>query len=264
MIRLIVSVERVKRRQDEVAGLCGGERGADRLFVAHLADQDHVGVLAQDALHRLGEALRVGADLALVDDRELVPVEVLDRVLHRHDVTRPGRVDVVDHRRERRRLARAGRPREQNDPAGLLGQPAHDLGEAEVIDRPDLEGDRPQRDRDGAALAEGVDTEARDAFELVGEVGLAVLLELGELLGARDLLQRTLGLRRAEGVGALKRPEVAVDARNRRRVSLDVEVGSLPLDDVRERLIDVETHPSPYRAWAGSARSAKLGCYGGC
>ena len=34
----------------------------------------------------------------------------------------PGRVDVVDHRRQRRRLARAGGPGEQDDPALLLGQ----------------------------------------------------------------------------------------------------------------------------------------------
>ena len=35
------------------------ERGADGLLVAHLPDQDHVGVLAQDAAHRLREALGV-------------------------------------------------------------------------------------------------------------------------------------------------------------------------------------------------------------
>ena len=37
-------------------------------------------------LQRGGEALGVGPDLALVDDRLLVPVDELDRVLDRHDV----------------------------------------------------------------------------------------------------------------------------------------------------------------------------------
>ena len=56
------------------------------LEVAHLADQHDVGILAQDVLERVLEALGVGADLALVDDAVLVRVQVLDRILDRHDV----------------------------------------------------------------------------------------------------------------------------------------------------------------------------------
>ena len=41
------------------------------VLVAHLADQDHVRVLAQDAAQRAGERGGVLADLALVDDRVL-------------------------------------------------------------------------------------------------------------------------------------------------------------------------------------------------
>ena len=40
----------VERGEDEVAGLGRGQRRADRLHVAHLADEDHVGVLAQRGL----------------------------------------------------------------------------------------------------------------------------------------------------------------------------------------------------------------------
>ena len=76
----------MQRREDEVAGLGRGERGRDRLEVAHLAEEDHVGVLAQRAAQRLREAGRVAADLALVDDAALVVVEELDRVLDRDDV----------------------------------------------------------------------------------------------------------------------------------------------------------------------------------
>ena len=83
-------VEGVDGGEDEVAGLGRGERGAHRLLVAHLADQDHVGVLAQDAAHRPAEALGVGADFALVDDRAFVFVQVLDRVLEGDDVVAPG------------------------------------------------------------------------------------------------------------------------------------------------------------------------------
>ena len=63
------------------------------------------------AFRASGEGLRVGADLALVDDALLVAVEELDRVLDRHDVLLARLVDLVDHRRQRGRLARAGRAR---------------------------------------------------------------------------------------------------------------------------------------------------------
>ena len=79
-------VLRVQGGEHEVAGLGRGQRGRDRLQVAHLADEDHVGVLAQGGLQRGREALRVGAQLALVDEALLVAVEELDRVLDGHDV----------------------------------------------------------------------------------------------------------------------------------------------------------------------------------
>ena len=88
MMRLIVSVASTvwTVEKHEVAGLGGGQRGVDRLLVAHLADQDHVRVLAQDAAQRALERRGVLADLALVDERALVAVQELDRVLDRDDV----------------------------------------------------------------------------------------------------------------------------------------------------------------------------------
>jgi hypothetical protein len=48
-------VERVQRREHEVAGLGGEQRRLDRLEVAHFADEDDVGILAQRAAQRLRE-----------------------------------------------------------------------------------------------------------------------------------------------------------------------------------------------------------------
>ncbi len=48
-------VERVQRREHQVAGLGGEQRRLDRLEVAHLADEDDVGILAQRAAQRLRE-----------------------------------------------------------------------------------------------------------------------------------------------------------------------------------------------------------------
>ena len=82
----------MERGEDRVAGLRRGQRGHDRLEVAHLAEEDHVGVLAQRAAESLGEADRVRAELALVDDALLVLVQELDRVLDRDDVVGPLRL----------------------------------------------------------------------------------------------------------------------------------------------------------------------------
>ena len=46
----------VQRGEDEVAGLGDGERGRDGLDVAHLADEDDVGVLAEDRPQRRGRS----------------------------------------------------------------------------------------------------------------------------------------------------------------------------------------------------------------
>ena len=59
----------VQGREDEVTGLGGGQRDRDRLEVAHLADQDDVGVLPQHVLEGVREGVRVLAHLALVDQR---------------------------------------------------------------------------------------------------------------------------------------------------------------------------------------------------
>ena len=61
-------VDRVHRREHEVPGLGRLQRRLGRLAVAQLADQDHVGVLAERAAERLVERGGVEPDLALVDD----------------------------------------------------------------------------------------------------------------------------------------------------------------------------------------------------
>ena len=110
-------VERVQRREHQVAGLGGVQRRLDRFHVAHFADEDDVGVLAQGAAQRVGERSRVDADLALVDDALVVAVQVFDRVLDGDDVRGAVGVDVVDHRRERRGLAAAGRAGDEHEAA---------------------------------------------------------------------------------------------------------------------------------------------------
>ena len=74
---------------------------------------------------------------ALIDDRVVVPVQILDRILDRHDVRGARGVDVVDHRGERGALAAAGRAGDQHEPALFLGNALEDRRKAELVDRLD-------------------------------------------------------------------------------------------------------------------------------
>ena len=118
-------VDRVQRREDEVAGLGRLQRGLRGLGVAELADQDHVRVLAERAPQRLRRSSAVSSPTSRwLTMQPWSRVQDLDRVLDRDDVLPARAVDVVDHRRERRRLARAGRAGDEHEPAVLLGEPA--------------------------------------------------------------------------------------------------------------------------------------------
>ncbi len=91
-------IDRVQGGEHQVPGLGGRQGRLDGFVVAHLADQDHVRILAQGRFQGGLEALGVGADLALVDDAFLVAMQKLDRVLDGDDMRLAVGVDVVDHR----------------------------------------------------------------------------------------------------------------------------------------------------------------------
>ena len=165
MIRSTVpgALWRVQRAEHEVAGLGGGQRGADRLEVAHLADEDHVRVLAERGAEGLAEAGGVHPDLALVDDAALVAVDELDRVLDREDVVGAVAVDLVDHRGERRRLTGAGRAGDEDEAARLHRELGERGRQAELLQRLELLRDHPEGGAERLALEVDVDAEAGQA-----------------------------------------------------------------------------------------------------
>ena len=106
-----------------------------------------------------------------------MPVQELDRVLDRHDVLLARSVDLVEHRRERRGLARAGGARDEDEAAWLAREVVDGSGQTELVDRGELERDQAKRGPDRAALEIGIDAEARVPGDRVGEVELPVCLE---------------------------------------------------------------------------------------
>jgi hypothetical protein len=236
------AVDWVQGGEDEVSGLGRGQRRGDRLQVAHLADQDHVGVLAQGGAQAEREVGRVGADLALVDDRAFVLVQELDRVLDREDVVLVLAVDHVDHRRQGRALARAGRAGDEDEAARFGAELAQHLRHAERVERGDVLRHEAEGGADRAALEEAVDTEAGDAGDRVGEVELFAGLEAFALVVVEDAVDDLAGLLPGQHREALHRLDLALVADRRREAGGQVHIGGLGLDHAAENLREVEVH----------------------
>ena len=181
-------------------------------------------------------------ELALVDDAVLVRVHELDRVLDGEDVLVARLVDLVDHRGERRRLARAGRAGDEHQAARLAGELADDRRQAELLDRHRLGRDQTEGGADRAALEEGVDAEAALARHRVGEVELMVGLQALALGVVEDRVDDLARVGRRQLREALDRRERAAHAQHRRNARGDVEVGRVALDDCGEDVSEVEVH----------------------
>src|SRR5882724_2954285 len=215
---------RMQRSEDEVTGLRSGERGRDRLEVAHLAHEDHVGVLAESGTQSLAEARCIGPDLALVDDAAFVAVQKLDRVLDREDVLRAVPVDLVDDGGERRRLTGAGRAGDEDEATWLLGQLVQGRRDAELLQGLDLGGDKPKSRPDRLPLEIDVDTEARQAGNRVREIELPLDLEILLLLAREDAVEQLLRPLRREGVVIAHALDFSTHANDRRRSDGHMEV----------------------------------------
>ena len=113
----------------------GAKGHAGGVFIADLADQDDVGVLAHQGADPVGEIQpRRFIDRDLPDQRG----RVFDRVFEGHDIDRLG-IEVMQDGIERGGLAAAGRPADQDDPLGPRQHPVkalkRGLGQAQPVQR---------------------------------------------------------------------------------------------------------------------------------
>jgi len=128
-----------------------------------------------------------------------VGVEELDRVLDRDDVEGLLAVDLVDHRRERRRLPRTGRARDEDEAAGPVAESLDDGRDPELLEAEDLVRDLAEDRADGSPLEEDVAAEAGQALHAEREVELEVLLEPVLLDVRQDRVAELLRLRDGQG-----------------------------------------------------------------
>ena len=169
-------------------------------------------------------------------------MEDLDWILDRDDVLVARPVDVVDHGRERRRLAGARRARDEHQAPVLIREPFHAGRHAELVEAWNLARNHAERERDGAALPERIDAEAGQPFDRVGDVEVTGLVERAEALGreARDRLERGEQVGLAQRGRAVDRADAAVAPEHGRLLQLQVDVARAELDGVPKE--DVQVH----------------------
>ncbi len=162
-------IDRVQRRQHQVAGQRGLHRDARRVLVTDLAHEDDVGVLAKNPAQTVGERhpgvthRHLGDPVELVLDRVLDGhhvagriVDLRERGVERRGLARPGRAGAEQHAQGRLddlqigRLDRRVHPQvlQGDQRLGLVQQPQHDLLAMDGRHRRDADVDGSSVDRD--------------------------------------------------------------------------------------------------------------------
>ncbi len=135
-------------------------------------------------------------------------------------------VDVVDHRAQRRRLARAGGAGDEHQALVERAQLQDGGREAELLGRQNLLRDDAENRARALAIGKGIGAEAREAGDLVGEIGIVPLAEFLAVRLGHDRREQgrqiVLCQRRSCRVDRL---DAAVLTNDRRRAHAQVKVG---------------------------------------
>ena len=185
----------------------------------------------------------MNAYLALADETRLALVYELDRVLDRENVIAAVAVAVIDHRRERRRLAGAGRPGHEHE--ALVEhreffqhrrQRRADL--LELLERHDVRRNLPEHRRHAVFLIEKIRAKPRHARNFVAEIDIPrFLVRLDFDFGGdfvKHLLEALVVQRRI-----IHAVQFAVDAQDGRVARREMEVRCLLLEHQVEERVDL-------------------------
>jgi hypothetical protein len=156
-------------------------------------------------------------------------MQEFDWVFNGDDVLGTRGVDAVDHRRERRRFARAGHPRDEHHAARFLADAFGDGRQEQLLERPDLGGNHAQNDADISSLLEDVHTEAAQTGGAVSQVDLRAFLELLLLAGGHHAECHVEHLFGSDARLIGQRHQFAIHAQMRIIAYLQVKVTGLTL-----------------------------------
>ena len=205
----------MQARQHQVPGLGGGERQADGLRIAHLADEQDVRILAQRVAQPGGEVTHVTPHLPLAH-QALHPARaerVLDGIFERDQHAGAALERVVGQRRQRGALARAGRAADDHQPVRQVDEIIERHRRAELPERGRRAAQDAQRRGEARRGLEDVEPEAAHALHADAEIGRGPgaerALDLGHDAGPEQPRERRRPLPH-------QRAEPAVDADHRR------------------------------------------------
>ena len=214
--------------EHQMAGFRGGQRQTNGFQIAQLADQNVIGIFAQRRTQRFVEAQRIAMHFALIDQALLRGMHEFDRVFDRQHVAVFVLVDVVDHCRQRGRLARTGRAGHQDKTLRLLDQLLEHRRAAQVFQRQHFRRNGSEHRTGAAVLVERVDAEARQARNLEGEVGFVEFFVIAALLVGHDVVHQRVHLFVLQR-GNVDATHIAVDADHRRQSGGKVQIRGLVL-----------------------------------
>ena len=109
-------------------------------------------------------------DLALVDQAFLRLMDELDRVFDGQNVRVLVFIDVIDHRRQRRRLAGTSWAGHQHDAARIFGDILEDFRTVQIFQGQDLRRNGSENRPRTTVLVEGIDPEPCQIRDFEGEV----------------------------------------------------------------------------------------------
>ena len=152
-------------------------------------------------------------------------VDVFDRVLDGEDVHVTPTVDVIDERRERRRLARSGGARDEHETLWKVTDACQRGRQPQILGRRDCERNRTERHRQRALLHKAIAAEAVSVAVREREVDLLLGLELLTEIPRQHGQDRRIDLTRIERLRTRDRAQLPVDAHARWRLRRQQQVG---------------------------------------
>ncbi len=188
----------MNRSEHQVAGFSSANCGFEGFVIAHFADEHDVGIFTHKCAERIVEVRRVDADFALIDRRLRIVEDVLNRIFNRDDVHLLALIHILNHRRNRGRLARTRDAREEDKSLRGHRHIAENRREVELFKLLNLTRDQTSSEAWRTARHEEIHAEAshdgvgccRSAIAIVvREVDGTIACEVVELVGIENVLR---------------------------------------------------------------------------
>ena len=188
-LRGVVGVECA---EDEHAHRSAAEGEFDGLHLAHFAEENDVGVVAHRAFQGVRKGGGVFADLAVNDHTFFHRVDEFNGVLDGDDVAREVGVNVVDHRGERGRFAGAGGAGDDDEALVEVAEFFQRFGELERVEGKNFCRDLAEDGGLAPVIVKVIAAETGEAGDLVGEIEVLAVEEIGPAFGGTDFFEQGL------------------------------------------------------------------------